>query len=98
MDALILRVALALCLPVSSVARLQATDVLAHAIAGARESGDEELRVDGRAIRAATLTSMAMYDGKALEQEQEHLRARLGITAPASNADAFFAAMPLTEG
>lgn len=98
MDALILRVALLLSLPVSEVARMQATDVLAAAVAESRAAVERSQARDLRAISDAYLVNAAVWAPESLKAKQDAAMERAGLTPPTDvSADAFFAALPMVE-
>jgi hypothetical protein len=99
MDALILRVALLLSLAPSVVCRMQATDVLALAVAETRRQEDAQTVAEMQGLRAAALTNIAVFSPEKLKDEEQKLRARLGGAPVASNAafEAMLAAAPLVE-
>jgi hypothetical protein len=99
MDALILRAALALCLPVSAVTRMQATDVLALSVAAAeRETARSHARTLAT-IETGYVMNAAILAPENLAKLEREARTRAGIVAPlnASASEAIFAAMPLQE-
>lgn len=99
MDALILRVALLLCLAPSAVARMQATDVLALAVADARAREAAMTTEALGAIRNAGLINLAVFAPEKLGAEEQKIRDRAGLTVkpqpiPAA-LEAALAALPL---
>jgi hypothetical protein len=97
MDALILRVALLLCMAPSTVARMQATDVLALAVAETQQA--KESRV--RDVQSAALVNLAMWAPEKLRDVETQALDRAGLTPkPAAVAlppgfEAMLAALPL---
>jgi hypothetical protein len=101
MDALILRAALALCLPVSAVTRMQATDVLALSVAAAeRETARSHARTlatieTGYVMNAAILAPEQL---KTLEQSARRAAGHEPKAQPLPAAlEAQLAALPLAD-
>jgi hypothetical protein len=96
-DALILRVALLLSLAPSAVARMQATDVLALAVAETQR--DREQRV--RDVQAAALLNLAMWAPEKLRDVETQALERAGLSVPSAPSslafEAMLAAAPVVE-
>ena len=96
MDAVILRVALLLCVPVSSVLPMQATDVLALAVASARQSRDESAARELGRVQLAALVNTAILAPDNLAKSEEAIRVRYDLPKPVQatvSAEAFFGAL-----
>lgn len=100
MDTLILRAALLLCVPVSAVARMQATDVLALSVAAAERDTRRSHARTLATIESGYVMNAAILAPEQLKTLEQSARRAAGIVAPvASDAtvEAMFAAMPLQE-
>lgn len=94
-DALILRVALLLSLAPSAVARMQATDVLALAVAETQQEREQRVRD----VQAAALMNLAMWAPEKLRDVEAQALDRAGLTPKATplpaGLEAALAALPL---
>ncbi len=102
MDALILRAALLLSLPVSTVSRMQATDVLCVCVAASDRDRERSQMRDLRAVSDAFLVNAAVWAPDRLKEAETAVRHRAGVTTgpvPMSAAmESQIAALPLSDG
>lgn len=99
MDALILRAALLLCVPVSAVVRMQATDVLALTYAASEESVRRSQARTMAAVEMGYIMNAAILAPDSLKQMEQSARHAAGIMPKAqplpAALEAQLAALPL---
>lgn len=101
MDALILRAALLLCVPVSAVVRMQATDVLALSVAASEREVRRSQARTLAAVEMGYIMNAAILAPDSLKQMEQSARRAAGQEPKAQPLpavmEAQLAALPLSE-